>query len=308
MLRILVLLATYNGSRWIREQLTSILSQEDVEVQVLVADDVSSDGTFRMIEEGWQDDPRVKVHAWEQGSGSAGANFRRLYVHADMRDFDFVALADQDDIWLPRKLISAIDSLRQTGAHGYSCSVRAFWPDGRENILDQNSELQVADFLFEGAGQGCTFVLRQESFVRIQQFCRDHPVEVAALHYHDWLIYLLLRTWGLQWYFDSRVWMRYRQHGGNEIGARGGLKAITRRLERIRDGWYLQQIQAAARLYALAGGQDGRVRQISTVLLEPARGSGFQRRFKISLLLLCHGRRRLSERLVLFAAALAGTF
>ena len=306
--RILILLAVYNGKPWLTEQLESILSQEGVQVHVLIGDDLSSDGSLGLIERGWRTDPRVEICSSNRRSGSAGANFRQLYARANLVGFDFIALADQDDVWMPRKLISAVEALDRSGAGGYSCAVQAFWPDGRQVVLNQNPQIRAADFLFEGAGQGCTFVIRGELFARLQQFCRDHRAETEELHYHDWLIYLLARSWGCAWHFDPCAWMHYRQHGGNEIGARGGVQAITRRLALIRNGWLLRQVQAAVRLYILAGGTDHRVRQIADVLPDSACSTRLLRRFRITILIFRHSRRRLSDRLVLVAAALAGFF
>lgn len=300
---VLVLLAAYNGEIWLREQLDSILSQEDVEVHILIGDDVSSDRTRDLLDDGWQDDPRVKVCAWNKSSGSAGANFRRLYIQADLTGFDFVALADQDDIWMPRKLISAVESLGRTGAQGYSCAVQAFWPDGREKVLNQNSSIRSADFLFEGAGQGCTFVVRRQLFERIQQFCAVNTAKTEALHYHDWLIYLLVRAWELPWYFDARPWMRYRQHSGNEIGSRGSMQAINRRLGMVKSGWYAAQVKAASDLYRLANGSNTTALSLSKLMASP---HSLSRSTLLSFKLLKQGRRRLIDRCVLAATALVG--
>ncbi|MFM2343385.1 MAG: hypothetical protein RLZZ592_3038 [Pseudomonadota bacterium] len=300
--RILILLATYNGEPWLREQIDSILAQEGVEVQIDIGDDVSKDGTRALIESTWGQDSRVRLHAWAQGSGSAGANFRRLYRQADLEGFDFVALADQDDVWLPGKLAAAVEALECTGAQGYSCAVQAFWPDGRERVLDQQPAVRAADFLFEGAGQGCTFVVRAAFFARVRQFCLDQVEATEALHYHDWLIYLLARAWGQAWHFDVRPWMRYRQHGGNEIGSRGSLSAVQRRLAMIRDGWFARQIVAAARLYRLAGGAD----PVACALSDKAAGQRRASRLGLALDMIRHGRRRASDRWVLAVSVLAG--
>ena len=301
--RISVLLATYNGAPWLREQLDSILAQEEVEVHVEIGDDCSRDDTRALIHSTWGHDPRVRLNEWSQSSGSAGANFRRLYRHVDAAGFDFVALADQDDVWLPRKLITAIQEMQRTGAQGYSCAVQAYWPDGREQVLDQQSTLRAADFLFEGAGQGCTFVMSPCLFSRMRQFCLDHHEATEALHYHDWLIYLLARAWELPWYFDPQPWMRYRQHGGNEIGSRGSMAAVRRRLDLIRDGWYGRQVLAAARLYQLAGGRDPMACVlVETVLNRTQAGT----RLGLTLQVLRHGRRRLTDRLVLAGSVLLG--
>jgi rhamnosyltransferase len=302
--RVLVLLATYNGEPWLREQVDSILSQQAVQVHLEIGDDCSRDGTQALIASAWGDDPRVRLTVWPQGSGSAGANFRRLYRQVDATGFDFVALADQDDVWTPRKLIEAIESLHKHGAQGYSCAVQAFWPQGREQVLDQQATARAADFLFEGAGQGCTFVMRPELFARVRQFCLDHHDASESLHYHDWLIYLLARSWGEIWYFDPRPWMRYRQHGGNEIGSRGSMAAVQRRFDLIRRGWFSGQVRAAAALYRLAGGADPVAQALVTRLLQPS--PGLLARSVLARQLALHGRRRASDRAVLVLAALAG--
>jgi len=301
--RVLVLLATYNGQAWLCEQVDSILSQNGVDVHVLIGDDVSKDGTRILLEKHYKEEPRITVCAWDTGSGSAGANFRRLFAQADLSRCDFVALSDQDDIWLPHKLISAVSSLNRTGGQGYSCSVRAFWPDGRERVLDQNASIRAADFLFEGAGQGCTFLLRLKLFLRVQRFCNEHHSESEALHYHDWLIYLLARAWDLPWYFDASPLLRYRQHGGNEIGARGSMSAINRRLNMLKDGWYRTQVRSAIRIYRLAGGKHKSALSLSALLESPP---SLRRRIGLFFSVLMHGRRRLIDRGVLAASALIG--
>ncbi|WP_310461641.1 glycosyltransferase [Sphaerotilus sp.] len=302
--RVQVLLASYNGEPWLREQLESILSQEDVEVHVEIGDDCSRDGTRALIKSTWGNDPRVRLNEWSQSSGSAGANFRRLYRHVDATGFDFVALADQDDVWMPRKILSAIQSLQATGAQGYSCAVQAFWPDGRERVLAQRENLRAADFLFEGAGQGCTFVMTSDLFRRIRQFCTDHTTATEALHYHDWLIYLLVRAWQMPWHFDAQPWMRYRQHGGNEIGSRGSLGAIRRRLAMIRNGWFGRQVVASGEIYRLAGGND----PVACALIARVqnRVPSLAYRLALSVQVLRFGRRRFADRLVLAGSALLG--
>lgn len=301
--RVLVLLATYNGAHWLVEQVESILAQRDVEVRIVIGDDLSKDSTRSLIQEKWGEDARVRLHPWDQSSGSAGGNFRRLYRFADASGFDFVALADQDDIWSADKLASATSALHKSGASGYSCSVTSFWPDGRERIMAQRPVINSGDFLFEGAGQGCTFVVSATLFDRVRAFCIAHPDAVDALHYHDWLIYLLSRAWHLHWCFDAAPHMRYRQHDGNEIGSRGGMSAITRRLDLIRSGWYRRQVFAAAEIHVLANAEANVVsRMIGTLRAQDS----LARRVKVAWFCLRNGRRRFSDRAVLVFSATVG--
>lgn len=301
--RVLILLATYNGQESLSEQLQSILDQQDVEVSILVGDDCSSDGTLDLLHNISQRDGRIKFISWNSSSGSAGENFRRLFATANLSGNDFVALADQDDIWLLDKLTRAVHALRESGADGYSAAVEAFWADGRTRILRQSSTIRRGDFLFEGAGQGCTFVLPIATFRKVQLFCIENTQVVSKMHYHDWLIYLLVRTWGGKWYFDQEPVMKYRQHANNEIGSRGGISAIKYRIEKIKNGWYRNQILCSMKICDLYPENDSSLflfknnfRNLNISL----------RKIKIAKFFLLHGRRKFSERVFLTFCLFAG--
>jgi rhamnosyltransferase len=301
--RVLVLLASHNGAPWLRQQIDSILAQAGVAVDLIVGDDASVDATARLLREGWPGESRIRCKSWDVSSGSAGANFRRLFRAVDSAGYDFVALADQDDIWHPDKLARALDALDRHDAQGYSAAVEAFWPDGRRRTMAQCPRVRAADFLFEGAGQGCTFVLREALFARVRRFCIAHLEDASQLHYHDWMTYLLARAWGARWVFDGRPALDYRQHAGNEIGARGGLAAVRRRVAQIRNGWYGRQIAHAAALYGIAHPGDALVGRAAQLL---HRDDGPRRRLALATFAWRHGRRRRVDRAVLVLSVLLG--
>jgi rhamnosyltransferase len=302
--RVKVLLASWNGSRWLGPQIDSILAQQGVTVSLTIQDDHSSDDTTALVKEEYvQRDRRVELLENPVASGSAGANFRRLFARADVAGFDYVALADQDDIWMHDKLARAIEVLAGSRAAGYSAAVEAFWPDGRKRRLGQSRESRQCDYLFEGAGQGCTFVLPVVWFQRVQEFCLAHADAVADFHYHDWLVYLLIRAWGGQWSFDDRPCMHYRQHANNEIGARGSLHAVTRRVGMLRNGWFRRQVLVALDLFELAGGTAAGVGEIRELVALPDSPS---KRIGLIVFMLKHSRRRFSDRLVLAFSSSTG--
>jgi rhamnosyltransferase len=160
-----------------------------------------------------------------------------------------------------------------------------------------------SDFLFEGAGQGCTFVLTAELYERVRRFLAAQRPLTSQLHYHDWLVYALARSWRLQWCFDPKPSMRYRQHEGNDTGARGTPGGITRRLSLIRRGWYRKQLQAIAAFCQAAAPDNPTVlawqRQFS-------RPGGWDRRLQVARFCLGGGRRRVRDNLVVVFAALCG--
>lgn len=303
--KVLVLLSAHNGAAWVDEQITTILAQQQVNVRLVIGDDASTDSTWQGLEARARTDGRMHLERWTAPSGSAGAGFRQLIARVDATDCSHIALADQDDLWLPDKLRNAVDALARGGADGYSAAVEAFWPDGRRQVLSQSPRSRAADFLFEGAGQGCTFVLTARLFAKVQAACREHAAVVGALHYHDWLIYLLARREGYRWVFDPVPQLRYRQHAGNEIGARSGRAALTHRIGLIRDGWYLRQLQAAAVVYRTVGGNDTNALAMAHRLTEPL-PRRWVSRLMLAAAMLRNGRRRIVDRVVVALAAIAG--
>ena len=94
-----VAMATYNGEKYIRQQVDSILSQLDSEDELVISDDHSSDGTLSIIEQYMKEDPRVKLFMNEE-SGVI-SNFDNALKHTRN---DIIFLSDQDDIWKPEKV------------------------------------------------------------------------------------------------------------------------------------------------------------------------------------------------------------
>lgn len=301
---VMVLIAAYNGAEYIQEQVLSILSQTGVDISVIISDDLSQDNTKEIIQSISNQEPRVTLMVPNHNSGSAGANFRRMFRSIDPGGFDYVALADQDDIWHPDKLVKAIEALRHSDRHGYSCAVESFWPKGKKRIIRQQSRTRMADFLFEGAGQGCTFLITHELFVRIRQFCTDHQAESESLYFHDWMIYLLARSWNFSWYFDPTPWLLYRQHTNNDIGSRGGPGAVKKRLEQVYDGWYRRQVSSALTLFFLQSENPLAWAQKFYNVFHQR--DTVRRRIYLSWFFFLYGRRRLLDRVAMIGFALAG--
>ena len=95
-----VVMATYNGEKFLAEQIDSILSQSYPVHELIVQDDCSTDGTTDIVKQYMQKYPFVKLFVNERNVGY-NENFRRAAMHATG---DFVAFSDQDDIWFPQKL------------------------------------------------------------------------------------------------------------------------------------------------------------------------------------------------------------
>ncbi len=244
--RLVVALATYNGAPWIREQLESILGQEGVELRVVVSDDGSSDGTLDLIDAAG--DPRVTILPAAAPTGGAARNFFRLIRDVDLAEGEWLALADQDDVWLPGKLARAIERLDATGADGYASDLVAFWPDGRERRVVKSQPQRAHDFLTQTPSAGSTFVLSRRLVTLVKGVLAGPRVD--GVFAHDWLVYALCRAHGWTWTIDAAALIRYRQHGGNEVGANLGARAAADRFARIRSRWHRTQCLLVTELAA----------------------------------------------------------
>jgi len=237
------LLAAHNGLRWIAEQVESIRAQEGVDVSILASDDASADGTYEYL----TSTPGVTLLRQRGPYGSAGRNYFHLLSCADFSGHDFLAFADQDDIWYPWKLTRAMNCLEREGCEGYSANVTAFWEDGRETLVDKSHPQRELDFLFEGPGPGCTYVMSIRLARQIQGVLRSDPSVAEEVSLHDWFAYAWARSHGFAWFIDKEPVMRYRQHGGNHLGVNIGPRAMNNRIERVKSGWYRHQVESISR-------------------------------------------------------------
>ena len=230
----LVLLAAYNGEQFISQQLQTVLNQTNKPYKILINIDQSDDKTESIVQGFAKKNPEIQILNINKRFGSAAANFINLIIYADLTDINYIALADQDDIWKEDKLEKAIQKLEQ-GFDGYSSNVQAFWEDGQKKIIEKNQPQQKYDHLFESAGPGCTFVLKRELALKLQQFLKNGRFNQLD-NYHDWLIYAYARTQGFKWHIDSYPGVDYRQHSANVFGANVGNRAFISRVCRVLSG------------------------------------------------------------------------
>lgn len=246
--KVAVLLAAYNGMQWIEEQLDSILAQTAIEVTLFISIDPSIDGTEAWCKFYADCHQEVVVLPSVGKFGGASRNFFRLLRDVDIESYDFVAFADQDDIWCSDKLQRAVQCLRFKGVDAYSSNVMAFWPDGRTLLLDKAQPQVKWDYLFEAAGPGCTYVLNHRLAASLKTSMLAHWIELQDVSLHDWYFYAFARSHDYRWCIDPVPSMRYRQHENNQVGANSGLRALVARYRTIRDGWWFGQVQLIADL------------------------------------------------------------
>ncbi|WP_425642644.1 glycosyltransferase [Marinomonas gallaica] len=253
--KVAVLLAAYQGIRWIAEQVDSILSQRNVSVTLFISVDACpensvDDGTLAWCQNLASIRKNVHLLPYGERFGGAGANFFRLLKDVNFSAFDAISLADQDDVWLPTKLEYACECIRDGLCQVYSSNVTAFWPDGHQQLIKKSYPQRRYDHFFEAAGPGCTYVLDQSVAQSLQIFLCEQREYLSKVALHDWLIYAYCRQQGVAWYIDDQSTMHYRQHAGNQVGVNQGITAYKKRLKQVASKYYRGQVELISRLVA----------------------------------------------------------
>jgi glycosyltransferase involved in cell wall biosynthesis len=198
-----VALCTYNGERFLREQLDSVLAQDYPRIEIVAVDDASTDGTFALIESYAARDARMRV--WRNPSN---VGFRRNFELAlEQCRGDLIAPCDQDDVWLPSKL-SILQRALGDAAAAY-CDSELVDEQGRSigvRMSDRRPMGRIDDpavFLFGDCVSAHAVLLRRNLLERAL------PVPVGV--YPDWWLGLLAACSGPVEYVSEPL-VRYRQH------------------------------------------------------------------------------------------------
>lgn len=247
-MKILIILAAYNGEKYIKEQIDSILSQKDVSLEILIFDDASKDLTIDVVKK-FSNDNRIKLIINPIGTGSAANNFFHAIQEISNKTFekyDYISLSDQDDIWLSNKLKVATECLQKNNASLY-CSNLNLWEEATntQSIINKSHKQKEYDYLFESGSAGCTYVFTKD-------FCLELKEKIKKINYlewkffsHDWFIYFLARINKHTVFIDSNAYIKYRMHTNNLHGYlnKKTFRASIERLKVIQSGWYQEHIK-----------------------------------------------------------------
>jgi glycosyltransferase involved in cell wall biosynthesis len=219
--RVAILLSTYNGARFLREQLDSLLAQTHDSWTLYWRDDGSQDHTIRLLEAFTRlagQGRCVRVDA-AGGRLRPTASFMTLLRAASkgLGDGDLVAFADQDDVWLPHKLARGAAALAAHEPQPALYCARQILVDanlrplGISRGLRRSTRFPAA--LTQNVTTGCTIMLNRQA---VDLLAASAPPSITL---HDWWCYLVVTAFGGQVLDDAEPVVLYRQHGGNLVGA-----------------------------------------------------------------------------------------
>jgi rhamnosyltransferase len=249
--KVAVLLAAFNGEKFIASQLASVFGQVGVDIHVIARDDGSSDGTVYELRSFQKAMPgRLTILDDDKhNGGSAGRNFLAILQQLSEHDYDYFALCDQDDIWNPVKIVNAIHCMRSSNSAAYSSNLIAF--DDRKQrtwFIHKSHPRRQFDYLFQSASAGCTYVLDRRAFAIVQSVLKKNTLTLPRILSHDYLIYALCRSHGLRWVMDDASYIFYRQHDSNAFSAMPGMSGLWQRWHLARGGWFKQNIMFVTKL------------------------------------------------------------
>jgi glycosyltransferase involved in cell wall biosynthesis len=246
-----ILLCTFNGERFLVQQLASLEQQTFKNWELIASDDGSSDQTKSILQAFGKSFAPGKVRIIDGPRRGAPANFLFLACGKNLAS-DYCAFCDQDDVWEADKLARAIGVLEQAGL-----DVPALY-GSRTSLIDETGKTTGLSPLFpktptfrsalvQSIAGGNTMVFNQKAR-ELLAFC-GADVTIPS---HDWWLYQVTSACGGCVHYDAYPSVRYRQHSQNVIGSNMGFAARLRRIRMLRQGrfrhWSELNVAALARI------------------------------------------------------------
>lgn len=226
--KVAILLSTYNGEKYLREQIDSILNQTYQNFELVVRDDGSKDSTIDIIKEYIEKSDKEITLLQGKNLGFI-KSFFELLKHSDA---DYYSFADQDDIWFPNKIELAVNSLNKldNSRPNMAFSNVDYYDTEMNFIGNGDSKEKVPSFLnslYECINQGMTMVINRTT--------RDYIIKniPEKCFFHDWWTYMICTAFG-QVVQDDVVTVKYRRAKTNAtVEGQGMLTLLKWRIKKL---------------------------------------------------------------------------
>lgn len=227
---VLIMLSTFNGEKYLREQLDSLYAQHGIEIDILVRDDFSQDLTLDILEEYRQNLGHMNFIRGE--NVGAGPSFLKLIKEAYDRypHYDYYSFSDQDDVWFPNKIETGVRALEKSnnifklffsGVTNTDSNLNTIGASHVEIVNSFGANL-VANHIL-----GCTMLFNRALLEEINKInINPFSIHKGKIPIHDGWTAFVAYTLNADIRYDPTSLMYYRQHGGNVIGAGNGKISI----------------------------------------------------------------------------------
>ena len=219
-----ILLASYNGEKYIKEQIDSLLNQTYRDFIIHISDDGSTDDTFSIIQSYTSKYPdMISVVQNESNSRGAAHNFMNMMIGCKN---DYIMLCDQDDVWLPNKIEITLDKMHSmetiygkdtpllvhTDLRVVDENLATISPSFRAAMNANYEKTALNNQIIQNTLTGCTVMYNRA----LSELITKMP---SFMVMHDWWLMLVAAAFGKITALNSQT-VLYRQHGDNEIGAK----------------------------------------------------------------------------------------
>ena len=217
MTKIVVLMSTYNGEKYLFQQINSILNQKNVDVHILIRDDGSTDSTDAILKKIARTNSNISVKV----GANKGASLSFMQLLAETKiEADYYAFADQDDIWMPEKLDHAVAILEEKGPYDLYASNQTV-VDADNIVLSKRYDFipptDILNIIDKNYLSGCTMVMKRDLFSEVKEYKPDP--ELIKNRMHDTWVAAVSACLG-QVVYDQNSYIHYRQHENNVVGVK----------------------------------------------------------------------------------------
>ena len=229
-----ILLATYNGEKYIKEQIESILNQTYKNIQIIISDDCSKDGTRQILKE-YEKNDKIKVFYQEENLGYV-KNFEFLLKQVES---NLYMLSDQDDVWKKEKVEKSVEKIENE---------KLDLVFGDLEVVDENLNTLYKSYnrymhlihkikkyqkdyrlqYLYNCMTGCTIISRKNWIDKVLPFPTNSKYMI-----HDYWLGLVIALNGKVGYIEE-PYILYRQHGKNQVGSKKASKTASK-LEKVRN-------------------------------------------------------------------------
>ena len=214
-----ILLATYNGEKYLKELIDSILNQTYKNIKLIISDDCSKDSTRKILEEYEKQDERVEVYYQPQNLGYV-KNFEFLLKQVKS---NLYMLADQDDVWLPEKIEKSVETIERENAdlvfgdlEVVDKDLKTIYPSFNDfMLLSRKIKKYIKSYKLNylyNCVTGCTVIAKSKFISKLL------PIPANSKYFiHDHWLGIMMSIYGKVAYMPEK-YIKYRQHGNNQVG------------------------------------------------------------------------------------------
>ena len=246
---VLVLLATYNGEKFVREMIDSVINQDADSFHIILSDDASSDSTVGILDEYAEKYPELITH-YRSGKKFGNAQNHFMHLLSQFHDAPYIMFCDQDDYWHSDKIRKTLAKMKEIETEGVPALVHTdlVVVDGDlKKIADSfcgyqkldGNRLKLNQLLVQNVVTGCTMMINN-SLADLS--CRCALPKAALMH--DWWIAIICSVFGTSAFLDCST-IDYRQHGNNSVGAKN-VTSPSYLLAKLKSGAMKKSLRGAA--------------------------------------------------------------